>query len=140
MLLLAAWVGPIILSATLFAARALAESWVPAPVPAYCDGWPFSFDEEAPLPPECEPGVPPRWVDVLHSVTRFTEELITLSVAVGLALALAVVVLTRRERAVDPKAQLAFRLGVITLALVLGGLVIAGALLLVAVASFPIRG
>ncbi len=139
-LLLTAWLGPTLLSATLFAARALAESWVPAPVPAYCDGWPFSVDEEAPLPPECEPAVPPRWVDVLEHATRFTEEFITVAVAAGLTLAVVVVVWTRRVRAVDPRAQLAFRLGVITLALVVGGLVIGGVLLLVAVASFPIRG
>lgn len=140
LLLLTAWTLPLVLSATLFAARTLAESWAPAPVPAFCDGWPFSIDEEAPLPPECEPAVPPRWVDVLERVTRFTEELVTLAGAVGLVLAVAVVVMTRRERAVDPKARLAFRLAVATLVLVVGGLLITGVVLLVAVASFPIRG
>ncbi len=144
-LLLAAWLGPLVFSATMLGERAAAESWEPAPVPAFCDALPFSFDvqvDEAPppLPPECEPGVPPKWVDVLHTVTRFSEELISLAVAAGLALMVAVVVMTRRERAVDAKARLAFRLGLVSLALVLGVLVIAGALLLVAVASFPIRG
>lgn len=137
--LLAAWLGPLLLAATLTGARALAESWVPAPVPAFCDALPFSVDEQAP-PSECEPAAPPWWVDRLERATRFTEELITVAVGLGLALAVSVVVMTRRERAVDPRALLAYRLGVVTLVLVAGGLVVAGALLLLAVASFPIRG
>lgn len=137
-LLLAAWLGPLLLSATLTGARALAQSWVPAPVPAFCDALPFSVDEQAP-PSECEPAAP-WWVDRLERATRFTEELISAAVCLGLALAVSVVVMTRRERAVDPRALLAYRLGVVTLVLVGGGLVVAGALLLFAVALFPIRG
>lgn len=138
LLLLAAWLIPSLLTAMLFAARALAASWVPAPVPAFCDVLPSSVDEEAP-PPECEPAAPPRWVDRLDRITRFTEELSSLAGAIGLALTVAAVVVTRRERAVEARARLAYRLGVATLVLVGGGLLI-GALLLVAVASFPIRG
>lgn len=141
-MLLCAWLLPVLASLTLLGARAVAEGWAPPPVPAFCDSLPIVADDEAPppLPAECEPGQPPRWVELLDRVTRFTEELITLAGALGLLLAGAVVVVTRTARHVDPQARLAFRLAGATLVLVVTALLLAGAVLLVAVASFPIRG
>lgn len=141
-LLLLAWVVPVVTSTTLLGARAAVDSWSAAPLPAFCDDALVVAEDEAPPPPrpECEPPQPPRWVDVLDRVTRHTEELVTLASVVGLLLAVGVVVLTLRPRHVDAKARLAFRLAVATLALAGGALVLVGGALLLAVASFPIRG
>lgn len=141
-LLLLTWLVPVVVSVTLLGARAAVDSWSPAPLPAFCDDALVVAEEEAPPPPpsECEPLPPPRWFDVLERVTRHTEVLVTLAVVVGLLLAVAVMVLTWRPRHVDPKARLAFRLAVATLAFAGGALVLVGGALLLAIASFPIRG
>ena len=140
-LLALAWLGPVGGAGLLWGLGALAASWSPGQVPAFCANWPQLVDDVGkPLPAECEPGVPPLWVDVSASLTRFTGEAVFVAAALGLLALVAVVWLTRRTRAVDAHARLVFRLGVASLVLVLSGLVIAGLVLVVYASAITIRG
>lgn len=136
-----AWLGPLGCAVFLWGLGTLAASWSPGQVPAFCANWPQLVDDVGqPLPAECEPGVPPLWVDVSASLSRFTGEAVLVAAALGLLTLVAVVVLTRRSRAVDARARLVFRLGVASLVLVLSGVVIAVLTLVVYASAITIRG